>query len=102
MCQTKIWNPSKGAEEVYQRKKNEELVEVNNALQTITAKFSPLEDRIKKLDASFVDMMNKEEEKNMIHFVIEGNTLKGKARRRLGSCLCWRSKWTSSKSRRES
>ena len=52
MFQTKTWNPSKGVEDVYQRKKNEELVEVNNAFRTITAKCSSLEDTIKKLDAA--------------------------------------------------
>ena len=34
---------------------------------------------IKKLDASFVEMMKKVEEKNMMHFVIEGNALKRKS-----------------------
>ena len=42
-----------------EKKKNEELVEVNNELQTITAQCSTLEDTIKKLDAPFVEMMKK-------------------------------------------
>ena len=41
------------------RKKNEELVEVNNELQTITGQSSMMENTIKKLEASFVDMMGK-------------------------------------------
>ena len=89
MCQAKIWKPSGRAEEIeiYQRKrKNEELVEVNNELQTITAQCSTLEDTVKKLDASFVDMMKEAEEKNMMHFVTEGNALK-KGRRRSNNCV---------------
>ena len=39
-----------------------------------------MKDTIKKLEASFVDMMRKEEEKNMVHFVIECNTLKRKSK----------------------
>ena len=62
-----------------EKKKNEELVEVSNELQTITAQCSTLEDTIKKLDVPFVEMMNKAKEKNMMHFVIEGNALKRKS-----------------------
>ena len=61
------------------KKENEELVEVNNELQTITARCSTLEDTIKRLDAPFVEMMKKAEEKNMMHFVIEGNALRRKS-----------------------
>ena len=39
--------------------------------------------RHKKLDASFVEMMKKVEEKNMMHFVIEGNALKRKRREKI-------------------
>ena len=53
------------------RKKNEEPVEVNNELQTITGQSSMMENTIKKLEASFVDMMGKTEEKNMMHSIIE-------------------------------
>ena len=38
-----------------------------------------MEDTLKKLDTSFVDMMKNAEEKNMMHFVIEGNALKRKS-----------------------
>ena len=61
------------------RKKNEELVEVNHELQSITGQGSMMENTIKKLDASFVDMMEKTEEKNMMHSVIEGNAFKRKS-----------------------
>ena len=39
--------------------------------------------RHKKLDASFVEMMKKVGEKNMMHFVIEGNALKRKSREKV-------------------
>ena len=38
---------------------------------------------IKKFDASFVEMMKKVEEKNMLHFVIEGNALKRKSKEKV-------------------
>ena len=38
---------------------------------------------IKKLDASFVEIMKKVEEKNMMHFVIEGNALKRKSKEKV-------------------
>ena len=44
----------------------------------LSAQCFTLEDLIKKLAASFVDMMKKAEEKNMMHFVIEGNALETK------------------------
>ena len=37
----------------------------------------------KKLDAPFVEMMKKVEEKNMMHFVIEGNALKRKSKEKV-------------------
>ena len=48
-------------------------------MQTITGQCSKLEDTIRKLDTSFVEMMKKAEEKIMMHFVIEGNALKRKS-----------------------
>ena len=61
------------------KQKGEELVKVDIELETITTQCSALEDTIKKLDTSFVVMMKKAEEKNMMHFVIEGNALKRKS-----------------------
>ena len=66
-----------------EKKKNEELVEVSNELETITEQCSTLEDTIKKLDASFIEMMKKAEEKNMMHFVIEGSALKRKSQEKV-------------------
>ena len=62
-----------------EKEKSKELVEGNNELESITTQCSTLEDTIKKLDSSFVDMMKKAEQKNMMHFVIEGNALKRKS-----------------------
>ena len=42
-----------------------------------------VEDTIKKSDASFVEMMKKAEEKNMMYFVIEGNALKRKSEKKV-------------------
>ena len=42
---------------------------------------------IKKLDASFVGMVKEAEEKNMMHFVIEGNTLKSKSKEKVKQLL---------------
>ena len=49
-----------------EKEKGKELVEVNNELESITTQCSTLEDTIKKLDSSFVDMMKKAEQKNMM------------------------------------
>ena len=62
-----------------EKQKGEELAKVDNELETITTQCFTLEDTLKKLDTSFVDMMKKAEEKNMMHFVIEGNALKRKS-----------------------
>ena len=43
-----------------EKRNNGDLVEVNNELQTITAQCFTLEDLIKKLAVSFVDMMKKQ------------------------------------------
>ena len=62
-----------------EKEKSKELVEVNSELESITTQCSTLEDTLKKLDSSFVDMMKKVEQKNMLHFAIEGNALKRKS-----------------------
>ena len=49
----------------------------------MTVQCSTLEDKIKKLDASFVDIWKKKQEKKMMHFVIEGNTLKTKRKEKV-------------------
>ena len=46
-----------------------------------------LEDTIKKLDSSFVDMMKKAEQKNMMHFVIDGDALKRKSEEKVEHLL---------------
>ena len=74
------------------KRNNGDLVEVNNELQTITAQCFTLEDLTKKLAASFVDMMKKAEEKNMMHFVIEGNALKTKREVKVGQLVVLK-KW---------
>ena len=74
MGQAKISNQSVGAEVYQSKKKNEKLVEVSNELQTHCSHSTMLhvEDTIKKFDASFVDMMKKAEEKNMMNAVCQG------------------------------
>ena len=67
-----------------EREKSKELVEVNNELESITTQCSTLEDTIKKLDSSFVDVTKKAEQKNMMHFAIEGNVLKRKSEEKVG------------------
>lgn len=55
-----------------EKKKNEELVEKNNYLQTITAQCSTLEDSVKELDASFVNMMKKNRRKEHCTLSLKG------------------------------
>ena len=52
-------------------------------MQTITARCPTLADKIKKSDPSFYGIIKKAEEKNMMHFVIEGNTLKTKSKEKV-------------------
>ena len=74
MGQAKISNQSVGAEVYQRKKKNEKLVEINNELQTHCnhSTMPHVEDTIKKFDASFVDMMKKAKEKNMMNAVCQG------------------------------
>ena len=74
MGQAKISNRSVGAEVYQRKKKNEKLVEINNELQTHCnhSTMPHVEDTIKKFDASFVDMMKKAKEKNMMNAVCQG------------------------------
>ena len=62
-----------------EQKSSEELHQIQNELEAITSLCSALEETVKKLDLSFVEMMKKAEEKNMMHFVVEGNALKRKS-----------------------
>ena len=55
-----------------EKMKNEQLVEVSNELQTITAQCSMLENTVKKLDALFVDMMEKAEERTWCTLTLKG------------------------------
>ena len=74
MGQAKTSNRSVGAEVYQRKKKNEKLVEINNELQTHCnhSTMPHVEDTIKKFDASFVDMMKKAGEKNMMNAVCQG------------------------------
>ena len=74
MGQAKISNRSVRAEVYQRKKKNKKLVEVRNELQTHCNHSTMLhvEDTIKKFDASFVDMMKKAKEKNMMNAVCQG------------------------------
>lgn len=75
-CEIGLEEQKKAAKE---EQKGEELVQTIKELEAITTQCSSLEETIKELDVAFIDMMKKAEEKNMMHFVIEGNALKRKS-----------------------
>ena len=60
-------------------KKNVELVEVENELQTMTSQCSNLEETIATLNSKVFEKMEMAEKKNMMKFVVESNALKRKS-----------------------
>ena len=60
-------------------KQNEELVQVENEMKSLTNECNHLEEAVKSLTEEFEKNMLKAEEKNNMMFVISGNALKRKA-----------------------